>query len=442
MPALDVGSEAIDRSSYSLLNYTYIVEENPCNIDGIVTLVEVWVYEAMENVSVALFEQVAPDTFTSRSQEFLGNIPVGYSSHVVSLTAKAGEYIGIYSTLGKIEKQNVGVGYWSRDSNKIPCTDWLFAYSTPRSISLYGTGVPLGPDYTHCIVEDYQYVMNCEGFIITLQTNVPCHMWLNPLINPVWNHPRSHLNRGLLTSYDSYRCINILKDIEQEEAGDTTEHTFIWTGWIWCQHEQFVFTSENNGCPIVTVSPPYKLHYSYAPPLDPCLFCHPGGDATDFVNLKTDSGITYMFSPVQDFVLWDITWQIAKEDAGVSPSHIAYRLFLSAPNGYPITPMVRTDLASSPPPDFPTFHTITFKIYPRKLYKGYWYTHGLYVPGALDPGQSTYFHHKEHDDYSCLPANKSWLKPPGGYPYQYFSTLSAGATCWGYTPYGPYWQRS
>lgn len=102
------------------------------------------------------------------------------------------------------------------------------------------------------------------GFKITTTSDVPCHQWLRY----TWIAPKKHLSvierRGLLTWYNARFCFVAYHDIEQEEAGDTYEHTFIWTNWISCQTKWFYFWATLMGIKCFSTSCIFSKHY-YAP---------------------------------------------------------------------------------------------------------------------------------------------------------------------------------
>jgi len=105
-----------------------------------------------------------------------------------------------------------------------------------------------------------------SGFIVTLTTNAPCHLWLRWTQNPPWVHPVSVVDRGLATKTRSYWCFTAWKTIEQEEPDDTYEHTFIWVGWEICQRKYFTFKGEIGGVESPSDSPIFHLHFTISPP--------------------------------------------------------------------------------------------------------------------------------------------------------------------------------
>ncbi len=65
--------------------------------------------------------------------------------------------------------------------------------------------------------------------------------------------------------YDARFCFVVYEDIEQEEAGDTFTHTFIWRGWEECQTRYFYFWATSEGEKMLSTSPIFSKHFT--PPL-------------------------------------------------------------------------------------------------------------------------------------------------------------------------------
>lgn len=82
------------------------------------------------------------------------------------------------------------------------------------------------------------------GYIITVTTNHKCHLWLRwTNITPVKHH---HLSpeRGASFDISTRYCFVGYHDNEQEEAGDTYEHTFIKEPWPVCETRWFYFIGQ------------------------------------------------------------------------------------------------------------------------------------------------------------------------------------------------------
>jgi hypothetical protein len=144
MALIDVGSLPTDRlSAVGIGATTTIDKDNPVNLNGKITEIQIWANTNLADVEVGIFTNEGVNVFSTRSWVALGAVVSGsLQSFPVSLDVVAGDYIGIYGTGGDIEKGNEGVEYHRKAGDQIPCTSVDFgAAVAPRAISLYGTGL-------------------------------------------------------------------------------------------------------------------------------------------------------------------------------------------------------------------------------------------------------------------------------------------------------------
>lgn len=104
------------------------------------------------------------------------------------------------------------------------------------------------------------------GYTIVLTTDRPCHLWLYHTMNPPWAHRITRLERGLRVPWDAYWCYTSWSLIEQDEAVDTTTHTFTWLGWVNCQTKYFRFHGTIGLINSPSDSPIFSKHYLYVAP--------------------------------------------------------------------------------------------------------------------------------------------------------------------------------
>ncbi|MBA7527401.1 hypothetical protein ES705_19577 [subsurface metagenome] len=64
------------------------------------------------------------------------------------------------------------------------------------------------------------------GNIVTATSDVPAHLWLRLTHVPPRIHSKPVLRRGMWLNDDVRFCFDVFHDIEQDQAGDTLEHTF------------------------------------------------------------------------------------------------------------------------------------------------------------------------------------------------------------------------
>ncbi len=139
---IDIGDPATDRPS-ALGVYTLIAKGNPANAGGKITSVQIWANEDLVNCEVAIFTEVSPNTFTTRSNQAIGAVTAGSKqTFPVDLDVEEGDYIGIYYSGGKIDYVSTdGAGMWYiAGADHIPCTEQVFGFSAGVYLSLHGTG--------------------------------------------------------------------------------------------------------------------------------------------------------------------------------------------------------------------------------------------------------------------------------------------------------------
>lgn len=140
---IDIGTPAEDRASQGGSGSTLIAYDNPANLDGLITSINIWLNTNATAVVVGTFSANGSN-FTCRSSQILIDVPAGNQTYSVSLTVKAGDYLGCYLASGSME-QTSGLGggnfYIFSGSNKaVPGTVADYTLIT-RAISLYGTGL-------------------------------------------------------------------------------------------------------------------------------------------------------------------------------------------------------------------------------------------------------------------------------------------------------------
>lgn len=112
----------------------------------------------------------------------------------------------------------------------------------------------------HFAVKDIAYQHTETGYLLTINTDVPCHLWMR------WTttHPQIHLDpvikRGLTIHYLPRYCFVVFEDNEQLEDGDTLEHTFYKPDWPICTTRYLYFWGTIAGQPSPSESPIFEKH--------------------------------------------------------------------------------------------------------------------------------------------------------------------------------------
>lgn len=141
------------------------------------------------------------------------------------------------------------------------------------------------------------------GYIITLYTNVPCHLWMRWSVLPPWIHKIPVTRRGLTTMSDFYYCFDVYHDNEQEEPGDTLVHTFIKEPWASCETRYFYFHGQIDNVNIPSTSPIFKKHRLWEEPPAPVydFECWEEFDTGEYT--RNNKAWAYTFIPQADLTL-------------------------------------------------------------------------------------------------------------------------------------------
>lgn len=99
------------------------------------------------------------------------------------------------------------------------------------------------------------------GYDVLLTTDVPCHLWLYYTFQEPWVHRSQAIKRGLSIPWHSYWCYVAWQKIEQDEAGDTTSHTFNFSPLYNCLNVWFRFAGTIATIWSPSDSPIFYRHY-------------------------------------------------------------------------------------------------------------------------------------------------------------------------------------
>lgn len=268
---IDVGLEAIDRPGTWPPGYTAISKDNPANLSGNIKKIELFVNQALVDCEVALFYETAPDTFSTRSTVTLGDVPIGYQSFDVDMAVEAGDFIGIYYRIGRLDRHDSGyAGVMYNIPDFIPCENTLFFLSGGRGLSLYATGEeeapppPPGPP-GHFLVKDMFTHYDGPTKVIVTHTDIPCHVYMRYQDTGIVLHPRIRVVRGVEFHRDKHLGFDNWIRIEQIEEGDTLIHTFVFPDFQPCQTWYWQFEAIIEGVPTLSISPVFHQHRPYPP---------------------------------------------------------------------------------------------------------------------------------------------------------------------------------
>jgi len=106
-----------------------------------------------------------------------------------------------------------------------------------------------------------------DGVIITLSTNVPCHLTCYWTDKHPLKHKTSRTDRGLPTLTAIYYCFVAWQTLEQSELGDTMYHTFVFSPWPVCETRWFTFKGNVADIESPSIGPIFTKHLTQHLPL-------------------------------------------------------------------------------------------------------------------------------------------------------------------------------
>ncbi len=113
--AVDIGAEAIDRGTFTDLNWTEINETNPATASGTITSIDIWANSNITGLKVGTFYLTGTNKLKCRDSEAIaGTITAGSKvTKAVSIAVEIDDYIGFYCDAGRIERDSSGyVSMW------------------------------------------------------------------------------------------------------------------------------------------------------------------------------------------------------------------------------------------------------------------------------------------------------------------------------------------
>lgn len=118
------------------------------------------------------------------------------------------------------------------------------------------------PTLLNFSVRDISYRYLCNGFEITVTTDIPCHLYMRWTTVKPQIHVVPKYLRGIYMHGDPYFCFVAYTDNEQEEAGDTLTHTFVKRSWPVCETRWFYFWGKVAGDVAPSTTAIFELHFA------------------------------------------------------------------------------------------------------------------------------------------------------------------------------------
>jgi len=98
------------------------------------------------------------------------------------------------------------------------------------------------------------------AYQVQVETDAVAHLYMRHTLIPPRKHPIERFRRGLAMPWNTYYCFVAWTETEQEEPGDSLEHTFIFYDWPVCETRYFYFIGTKRLYPTPSASPIFELH--------------------------------------------------------------------------------------------------------------------------------------------------------------------------------------
>jgi len=161
------------------------------------------------------------------------------------------------------------------------------------------------------------------GFTVTVTTNDACHLYLRYSDVFPQIHRKTTQRRGLAMGWDARFCFVAYHHLEQDEAGDTSTHTFTWPGWVNCNTRYFYFWGTMVGHDMVSDTPIFWLHYLWEMPPEPDIICFYYSDYSYREKVTERYHVSVGFIPQADFSLAQVKHYLCRYGSpGVATTYI------------------------------------------------------------------------------------------------------------------------
>ncbi len=118
-------------------------------------------------------------------------------------------------------------------------------------------------------VRDIDFHASTAGVRIRAWTDAPAHLFLRLSSKRPWIHKKPSLRRGVAFAEDVRFCFTVFKDNEQNEWGDTLEHTWWKPDWPVCRTKWLYLWGMREGETCVSTTAPFKFHNEGIEPIPP-----------------------------------------------------------------------------------------------------------------------------------------------------------------------------
>lgn len=111
------------------------------------------------------------------------------------------------------------------------------------------------------LLTKYEHLWVADTLYVKVSTDVPCHLYLRWTDKPLRMHLRSTDLGGYGFMTDPKYCFVEWRQVEQEEPGDTLDHTFHFAEWAECETRWWGFVGTVGGQPSPSATSVFTAHY-------------------------------------------------------------------------------------------------------------------------------------------------------------------------------------
>ncbi|MBA7535022.1 hypothetical protein ES705_27272 [subsurface metagenome] len=121
----------------------------------------------------------------------------------------------------------------------------------------------------HISVRDIDFHASTTGVRVRVTTDVPSHLFIRLSRRKPWIHKKPSLRRGVAFAEDVRFCFTVFEDNEQNEWGDTLEHTWWKPDWPFCTTKYLYVWGMRAGETCISTTAPFKYHNDGLEPVPP-----------------------------------------------------------------------------------------------------------------------------------------------------------------------------
>ncbi len=159
--------------------------------------------------------------------------------------------------------------------SRTPISSWPLTQACQARICLHAPtclaciAIQLPSVPGHISIRDISFHASTEGVRIIAVTDIPCHLYCRLTSEEPWIHKKPSLRRGVQFAEDVRFCFTVFEDNDQNEWGDTLEHTWWKPDWPVCTTKWFYFWGYVAGKVAVSSSAFFKYHNDGVSPVPP-----------------------------------------------------------------------------------------------------------------------------------------------------------------------------